>query len=83
MIRASWGIFYDMPHTLFYYNYSSEPPWGSRFTNGASGRIRESLAGLSGRNPFPTNLASSDFPTAGYYETVPLNVRSPMWNNGT
>ena len=28
LIRASWGMFYDMPHTLFYYNYSSEPPWG-------------------------------------------------------
>jgi Carboxypeptidase regulatory-like domain/TonB dependent receptor-like, beta-barrel len=28
LIRASWGILYDMPQTLFYYNYASEPLWG-------------------------------------------------------
>jgi len=32
LIRASWGIFYDMPHTLFYYNYATEPLWGSGIT---------------------------------------------------
>lgn len=28
LIRASWGILYDMPQTLFYYNYAGEPLWG-------------------------------------------------------
>ena len=32
LIRASWGMFYDMPQTLFYYNASSEPLWGESIT---------------------------------------------------
>lgn len=28
LIRASYGIFYDMPETLFFYNYAGEPLWG-------------------------------------------------------
>lgn len=28
LIRASFGILYDMPQTLFYYNYAGEPLWG-------------------------------------------------------
>ncbi|HEX4278988.1 MAG TPA: carboxypeptidase regulatory-like domain-containing protein [Bryobacteraceae bacterium] len=85
VIRASWGLFYDMPHTLFYYNYSSEPPWGEAIalTNPPGGFANPWL-GYPGGNPYPVNLGPSfTFPTAGYYETVPLNVKVTyleQWN---
>jgi len=85
LIRASWGIFYDMPQTLFYYNYSSEPLWGSSIglTNPPGGFANPWL-GYPGGNPFPTHQnASATYPTAGYYETVPLNVQNTyveQWN---
>ncbi len=85
LIRASFGIFYDMPQTLFYYNYSSEPPWGGSLTiNDPQGGFANPFLGYPGGNPFPTTLTPNiKFPTAGYYETVPLNVQNTyveQWN---
>jgi hypothetical protein len=85
VIRASWGMFYDMPHTLFYYNYASEPPWGESITlTNPPGGFANPWLGYPGGNPYPTKLNSSFvFPTAGYYETVPLNVHVTyleQWN---
>jgi hypothetical protein len=84
-VRASFGIFYDMPHTLFYYNYASEPPWGEsiNITNPVGGFANPWL-NYPGGNPYPVTFGPSfTFPTAGYYETVPLNVRTTyleQWN---
>jgi hypothetical protein len=78
LIRASWGIFYDMPQTLFYYNYSSEPLWGESIglTNPPGGFANPWL-GYPGGNPYPTTQnANTTYPTAGYYETVPLKVKN-------
>ena len=85
LIRASWGMFYDMPHTLFYYNYSSEPLWGSSVTIPVpQGGFANPWLGYPGGNPFPTHQnPNSTYPTAGYYETVPLNVTNTyveQWN---
>ncbi len=85
LIRASWGIFYDMPHTLFYYNYATEPLWGSSVTliNPAGGFANPWLT-YPGGNPFPTTQnRTSAYPKNGYYETVPLNVQNTyveQWN---
>jgi len=85
LIRASWGIFYDMPHTLFYYNYSTEPLWGSSITLiNPVGGFANPWQGYPGGNPFPTSQNNhTPYPTAGYYETVPLNVQNTyveQWN---
>ena len=85
LIRASWGIFYDMPHTLFYYNYATEPLWGSSITLiTPRGGFANPWLGYPGGNPFPTTQNSSTpYPTAGYYETVPLHVKNTyveQWN---
>jgi hypothetical protein len=85
LIRASFGIFYDMPQTLFYYNYSSEPPWGGSLTIiNPQGGFANPFLGYPGGNPFPTTLNKNiKFPTGGYYETVPLNVQNTyvqQWN---
>jgi hypothetical protein len=85
LIRASWGIFYDMPQTLFYYNASSEPLWGESITliNPAGGFANPWL-GYPGGNPYPTTQnPNTTYPNAGYYETVPLHVRNTyveQWN---
>ena len=80
LIRASWGIFYDMPHTLFYYNISAEPLWGEGITVippvGTADTFATPWAYYpTGVSPFPTvQNASTAYPSAGYYETIPLNV---------
>lgn len=85
LIRASWGIFYDMPQTLFYYNYSSEPLWGESIglTNPPGGFANPWL-GYPGGNPYPTTQnATTAYPEAGYYESVPLHVQNSyveQWN---
>ncbi len=85
LIRASWGIFYDMPHTLFYYNYATEPLWGSSITlTNPTGGFANPWLGYPGGNPFPTiQNKNTPYPTAGYYESVPLNVQNTyveQWN---
>jgi hypothetical protein len=85
VIRASFGILYDMPHTLFYYNYSSSPPWGESITiNAPAGGFANPWLGYPGGSPYPVQLNSNFvFPQGGYYETVPLNVRNTyveQWN---
>jgi hypothetical protein len=85
LIRASWGIFYDMPQTLFYYNYASEPLWGESITiTNPQGGFANPWLGYPGGNPFPTSQnKSTAYPTAGYYESVPLNVQNTyveQWN---
>ncbi len=78
VIRASFGILYDMPHTLFYYNYSSQPPWGESLTiTFPQGGFANPYLNYPGGSPFPTQLNSSFvFPQGGYFETVPLNVHN-------
>ncbi len=85
LIRASFGIFYDMPQTLFYYNYSSEPLWGESITlSNPPGGFANPWLGYPGGNPYPTTQnTATKYPTAGYYETVPLNVQNTyvqQWN---
>jgi len=85
LIRASWGIFYDMPQTLFYYNYSTEPLWGESITIiNPPGGFANPWLGYPGGSPFPTTQnKNTPYPTAGYYETVPLHVRNTyveQWN---
>lgn len=85
LIRASWGVFYDMPQTLFYYNYATEPLWGEAISlpNPAGGFANPWL-GYPGGNPFPTSQnRNTPYPQNGYYETVPLNVQNTyveQWN---
>ena len=78
LIRASWGMFYDMPQTLFYYNASSEPLWGESITLiNPVGGFANPFLNYPGGNPYPTTQnPNTPYPTAGYYETVPLHVKN-------
>jgi hypothetical protein len=84
-IRASWGMFYDLPSTLFFYQFSNEPPWGEAITiNNPVGGFQNPWQGYPGGNPFPVAISKDFvFPTGGTYTNVPLNVKPPyleQWN---
>jgi len=78
-------MFYDMPQTLFYYNASSQPLWGESITLiNPPGGFANPWQGYPGGNPYPTTQnPNTTYPTAGFYETVPLHVRNTyveQWN---
>jgi hypothetical protein len=81
-VRASWGMFYDLPSTLFYYGYSNEPPWGQAITySSPPGGFSNPWQGFPGGNPFPYVFSkNSVFPTQAPYVSVPLNYHPPYLN---
>jgi hypothetical protein len=95
LIRASWGIFYDMPETLFFYNYSAQPLWGEAIAiippagAGPATGTPDPFANpwsyyKTGVSPFPvTQNATTPYPFFSSYQTVPLHVRNTyveQWN---
>lgn len=89
-IRASWGIFYELPHTLFAYGFSEAPPWGENvsrsnvFFNDPWGAGWGGTAPFPGGDPFPLQLNKNfTFPNFGTYTTYPMNVKPTyleQWN---
>jgi len=89
-IRASWGIFYELPHTLFSYGFSEAPPWGENINrtnvlfNDPWGPGQNNSAAFPGGDPFPLNLNKNfTFPSFGTYTTYPTNVQPTyleQWN---
>ncbi|HEY6342563.1 MAG TPA: carboxypeptidase regulatory-like domain-containing protein [Bryobacteraceae bacterium] len=79
-VRGSWGIFYDMPTTLFFYSYAGDGPWGESITYPNSpdpGGFGNPWAAYPGGSPYPVTLSPRFvFPTGGSYLTVPLHVRN-------
>lgn len=74
-IRASWGIFFDMPQTLFGYGFSEEPPWGEGISR-TNVAFDNPWGGYPGGDPFPITLNSNfTFPTFGTYANYPLHLK--------
>ncbi|HWH58877.1 MAG TPA: carboxypeptidase regulatory-like domain-containing protein [Terriglobales bacterium] len=92
VVRASWGIFYDFPQTLFFNGYAGEPPWAPDILiSSPSGGFQNPWAGFPGGNPFsdPASLEpvkpspSAPIPPGVGYDTVPLHVHNTyvdQWN---
>ncbi|MGA8873353.1 MAG: TonB-dependent receptor, partial [Candidatus Acidiferrales bacterium] len=89
LIRASWGIFYDTPETLFFYNYAGEPLWGDSILIIPPAGTPDTFANpwsyyQTGVSPFPvTQNATTPYPFYSSYETAPLNVHNAsmdQWN---
>ncbi len=84
-VRASWGMFYDLPHTLFFYAYSTAPPWGYRIqlTN-PEGGFTDPWKDYPGGDPFPTRLTSDiKFPAGGVFATNNFDLKTTyleQWN---
>jgi hypothetical protein len=82
-VRLSWGILYDMPHTLFAYGFSQAPPWAA-VINLPTVSLADPWANYTGGDPFPFNLAkNATFPSFSSYTSYPLNIHVPylqQWN---
>jgi hypothetical protein len=78
-VRASYGLLYDFPDTLFFNGYTNLPPWGGGVTlQSPPGGLADPWKGQPGGNPFPTVLSKNiAFPNGGGYLTVPLNPHVP------
>jgi hypothetical protein len=82
-VRASWGILYDMPHTLFAYGFSQAPPWAATITQN-NVPLADPWASYPGGDPFPLRLdKNAAFPTFSSYTSYPLDLKIPyvqQWN---
>jgi hypothetical protein len=82
-IRASWGMFYDLPQTLFGYGFVEEPPWGESISQ-TNVNFSNPWANYPGGNPFPISLNKNfTFPNFGTYANYPLNLKVTyleQWN---
>ena len=82
-VRLSWGILYDMPHTLFAYGFAQAAPWAA-VINLPGVSLADPWANYPGGDPFPFNLAKkATFPTFSSYTSYPLNIHVPylqQWN---
>jgi len=84
-VRASWGIFTDMPHTLYYDAFGGSAPWGGNVSiPNPVGGFDNPWQGYPGGNPFPYKLdKNTPFLTNLSYLTVPLNLhptQMQQWN---
>ena len=84
-VRASWGMFYDLPFTIEFYAYATGPPWGGGITiTQPPGGFSNPWQGFPGGNPYPLQLSPSyQFPQSGTYLTSPLNIHPTyveQWN---
>ena len=84
-IRASYGIFYDIPAVEYHLNTVAAPPWGGfvSVTNPPGG-LANPWEGFPGGNPFPFEV-SRDAPYTQFatyaafeYDTKPPSVQ--QWN---
>ncbi|MGA9882612.1 MAG: TonB-dependent receptor [Candidatus Acidiferrales bacterium] len=89
LIRASWGILYDMPETLFFYNYSGQPLWGGTVAITPPAGVPDTFANpwsyyQTGVSPFPlTQNTTTAYPFYSSYQTAPLHVHNSsmeQWN---
>jgi len=86
-LRASYGVFYDLPDMAYLAKVADSPPWGNIISlSSPSGGFSNPFASLPGGNPFPLpDPPTSDlkFPPAGIYRSVPLQIKPPYtqhWN---
>jgi hypothetical protein len=83
-VRASYGLFYDLPPAIFDYEFSLNAPYGDSITRTTpSGGFDNPWAGFPGGNPFPTSLKNALFPADAGYVNMPLHTKPTyleQWN---
>ncbi len=84
-VRASYGVFYDLPPSIFDYQFSLNPPWGDTVTRTSPpGGFDDPWKGFPGGNPFPTQLGKNAFfPANASLVNMPLHIKPTyleQWN---
>jgi hypothetical protein len=87
VIRAGYGILYDIAPMQYYDRFGFGPPWASAITlNNPGGGFANPYLNYPGGNPFPQPVPPPRdvvFPSAGQYVDFPLSVRPTylqQWN---
>jgi hypothetical protein len=76
-LRASYGIFFETPHSYTDKDFAAAPPWASTITVTApAGGLADPFLGYPGGNPFPNPPPTRDttFNPLGTYTSLPLNL---------
>jgi hypothetical protein len=85
VIRAAYGVFYDLPPFSYYVRVSSTAPYGGQLTL-TNPSLPNPWLNYAGGNPFPVNLtAQANFPQLGVYYNQPLHLKNAymeQWNLG-
>ena len=86
-VRASYGIFFETPHSYTDKDFAAAPPWASTITLTApAGGFANPFLGYPGGNPFPLPTPpakDATFITSGTYVSLPLNLHHmymQQWN---
>ncbi len=84
VVRAGYGLFYDMMPTAYWEDQTGDAPWGTTVTlNAPAGGFSDPFAGYAGGQPFPSpNPPPKDvaFPTQGTYYSYPTHG-NPTYSN--
>jgi hypothetical protein len=85
VIRAAYGISYDIPPMFYYVLGAGAPPWAS-VTQLNDVQLSDPWKNFPGGNPFPRALTKdTTFPVGGSYYNTPLDVKpiyTQQWNVG-
>jgi hypothetical protein len=77
-IRASYGIFFETPHSYTNKDFAAAPPWASTITLTApAGGFADPFLGYPGGNPFPNPFPPRKdviYNSFGTYTSLPLNL---------
>jgi hypothetical protein len=86
-VRASYGLYYDLPDMQYFDRFGFGPPWASTITIvSPQGGFTNPYLGLPGGNPFPQPIppkADAFFPPGAQFVGLPLNLRPTymqQWN---
>ncbi len=85
-IRSSYGLFFDLPPSLYDYQFALNPPWGDTVTRTRpQGGFDDPWAGFPGGNPFPTQALGKNafFPANSSLVNAPLHTKTTyleQWN---
>jgi len=87
VIRAGYGLFYDLFALGYWNDQTGDAPWGSLISLASpAGGFTNPYAGFPGGNPFPSPQpppSDTSFPTHGTYITFPLDGKQTythQWN---
>ncbi|MHB8655900.1 MAG: TonB-dependent receptor [Terriglobia bacterium] len=86
-VRASYGMFYDLPDMAFWEKFGSDVPWGDNISiSSPPGGFSDPYAGVPGGNPFPLPAPPPTdvfFPKGAVLAVNPLKLSPPytqQWN---
>jgi hypothetical protein len=87
VVRAGYGVLYDLPAMQYFDRFGFGPPWASALTlNNPGGGFADPYRDYSGGNPFPLPSPppkNALFVSAGQYINLPLHLKPTyfqQWN---